>query len=61
MPRYLALFGSINVNGKRLVMADLRAAFEAVGSAMSKPWSPAAMCCSIMPSGPIKGSRKSSG
>ena len=31
MPRYLALFGSINVNGKRLVMADLRAAFEAEG------------------------------
>ncbi len=31
MPRYLALFGSINVGGNRLKMADLRAAFEAEG------------------------------
>lgn len=31
MPRYLALFGSINVGGNRLAMADLRAAFEAEG------------------------------
>jgi uncharacterized protein (DUF1697 family) len=31
MPRYLALFGSINVGGNRLTMADLRAAFEAEG------------------------------
>ncbi|MEO5586137.1 MAG: DUF1697 domain-containing protein [Novosphingobium sp.] len=29
MPRYVALFGSINVAGNRLKMADLRAAFEA--------------------------------
>ena len=29
MPRYVAFFGSINVGGKRLTMADLRAAFEA--------------------------------
>jgi len=28
MPRYLALFGSINVGGNRLTMADLRYAFE---------------------------------
>ena len=28
MPRYLALFGSINVGGNRLKMADLRYAFE---------------------------------
>jgi uncharacterized protein (DUF1697 family) len=28
MPRYVALFGSINVGGNRLTMADLRAAFE---------------------------------
>lgn len=33
MPRYLALFGSINVGGNRLTMADLRAAFEAEGFA----------------------------
>jgi uncharacterized protein (DUF1697 family) len=33
MPRYLALFGSINVGGRRLKMADLRAAFEAEGFA----------------------------
>jgi uncharacterized protein (DUF1697 family) len=31
MPRYVALFGSINVGGNRLKMADLRAAFEAEG------------------------------
>ena len=31
MPRYVALFGSINVGGNRLLMADLRAAFEAEG------------------------------
>lgn len=31
MPRYLALFGSINVGGNRLTMADLRAAFAAEG------------------------------
>jgi uncharacterized protein (DUF1697 family) len=31
MPRYLALFGSINIGGRRLMMADLRAAFEAEG------------------------------
>ena len=31
MPRYVALFGSINVGGNRLTMADLRAAFEAEG------------------------------
>lgn len=31
MPRYVALFGSINVGGNRLAMADLRAAFEAEG------------------------------
>ncbi len=29
MPRYVALFGSINVAGNRLLMADLRRAFEA--------------------------------
>lgn len=29
MPRYVALFGSINVAGNRLAMADLRKAFEA--------------------------------
>lgn len=29
MARYVALFGSINVGGNRLKMADLRAAFEA--------------------------------
>jgi uncharacterized protein (DUF1697 family) len=29
--RYVALFGSINVGGNRLTMADLRAAFEAEG------------------------------
>ena len=29
MPRYVAFFGSINVGGNRLTMADLRAAFEA--------------------------------
>lgn len=28
MPRYVALFGSINVGGNRLTMADLRYAFE---------------------------------
>ena len=33
MPRYVALFGSINVGGNRLKMADLRAAFEAEGFA----------------------------
>lgn len=33
MPRYVALFGSINVGGNRLTMADLRAAFEAEGFA----------------------------
>ena len=31
MPRYVALFGSINVGGNRLTMADLRAVFEAEG------------------------------
>jgi uncharacterized protein (DUF1697 family) len=31
MPRYVALFGSINVGGNRLTMAELRAAFEADG------------------------------
>jgi len=31
MPRYVALFGSINVGGNRLTMADLRSAFEAEG------------------------------
>lgn len=31
MPCYVALFGSINVGGNRLTMADLRAAFEAEG------------------------------
>jgi uncharacterized protein (DUF1697 family) len=31
MPRYVALFGSINVGGNRLTMADLRAAFAAEG------------------------------
>ena len=33
MPRYVALFGSINVGRNRLKMADLRAAFEAEGFA----------------------------
>jgi uncharacterized protein (DUF1697 family) len=33
MPRYVALFGSINVGGNRLKMADLRSAFEAEGFA----------------------------
>jgi uncharacterized protein (DUF1697 family) len=33
MPRYLALFGSINVGGNRLTMADLRWAFEREGFA----------------------------
>ena len=28
MPRYVAFFGSINVGGNRLTMADLRWAFE---------------------------------
>jgi uncharacterized protein (DUF1697 family) len=31
MPRYVALFGSINVGGNRLKMVDLRSAFEAEG------------------------------
>jgi uncharacterized protein (DUF1697 family) len=31
MPRFVALFGSINVGGNRLTMAELRAAFEAEG------------------------------
>lgn len=31
MPRYVALFDSINVGGNRLTMADLRSAFEAEG------------------------------
>ncbi len=31
MPRYLALFGSINVGGNRLTMADLRYALEREG------------------------------
>lgn len=31
MPRYIALFGSIRVGGKRLTMAELRGAFEAEG------------------------------
>lgn len=31
MPRYVALFGSINVGRNRLKMADLRAAFEGEG------------------------------
>jgi uncharacterized protein (DUF1697 family) len=31
LPRYVALFGSINVGRSRLTMADLRAAFEAEG------------------------------
>lgn len=31
MPRYVALFGSINVGGNRLTMADLRYAFEREG------------------------------
>ena len=33
MPRYVALFGSINVGGNRLTMADLRYAFEREGFA----------------------------
>jgi len=33
MPRYVAFFGSINVGGNRLTMADLRAAFEKEGFA----------------------------
>ncbi len=33
MARYVALFGSINVGGNRLTMADLRAAFAAEGFA----------------------------
>ncbi len=33
MPRYLALFGSVNVGGNRLTMADLRTAFAAEGFA----------------------------
>jgi len=33
LPRYVALFGSINVGRNRLTMADLRAAFEAEGFA----------------------------
>ena len=33
MPRYVALFGSINVGRNRLKMADLRAAFEGEGFA----------------------------
>jgi uncharacterized protein (DUF1697 family) len=31
VPRYVALFGSINVGGNRLTMAELRAAFEEDG------------------------------
>jgi uncharacterized protein (DUF1697 family) len=31
VPRYIALFGSINVGGNRLTMADLRHAFEREG------------------------------
>ncbi len=31
MPRYVAFFGSINVGGNRLTMADLRQAFEREG------------------------------
>lgn len=31
MPRYVALFGSINVGGNRITMADLRWAFEREG------------------------------
>ena len=31
MPRYVALFGSVNVGGNRLTMADLRYAFEREG------------------------------
>lgn len=31
MPRYVALFGSVNVGGNRLTMADLRWAFEREG------------------------------
>jgi uncharacterized protein (DUF1697 family) len=31
LSRYIAFFGSINVGGNRLTMADLRAAFEAEG------------------------------
>ena len=31
MPRYVAFFGSINVGGNRLTMADLRYAFEREG------------------------------
>jgi uncharacterized protein (DUF1697 family) len=31
LPRYVALFGSINVGGNRLTMADLRYAFEREG------------------------------
>jgi uncharacterized protein (DUF1697 family) len=31
LPRYVAFFGSINVGGNRLTMAELRAAFEAEG------------------------------
>jgi uncharacterized protein (DUF1697 family) len=33
MPRYVAFFGSINVGGNRLAMADLRKAFEREGFA----------------------------
>lgn len=33
MPRYVAFFGSINVGGNRLTMADLRHAFEREGFA----------------------------
>ncbi len=33
MPRYVALFGSINVGGNRVTMADLRYAFEREGFA----------------------------
>lgn len=33
MPRYVAFFGSINVGGNRLAMAELRAAFESEGFA----------------------------
>jgi hypothetical protein len=59
MARYVALFGSINVGGNRLTMADLRAAFEAEGLPMSRPSWRAAMSFSRTLRGRRVGWRKS--
>ena len=61
MPRYVAFFGSINVGGNRLTMADLRAAFEAEDFANVETVVASGNVSSSFPSGPRPASRKSWG